>query len=64
MEGVVRWFNLKKGYGFIKGSDEQDYFVHYTAVPEGLRLRENDQVTFEPVNTDKGMQAQKIALKK
>lgn len=62
MEGTIRWFNVQKGYGFIKGDDGEDYFVHYTQVPEGMRLNENDRVTFEGVETERGKQAQNIAL--
>lgn len=53
---------MKKGYGFIQGEDGQDYFVHHSAVQQGTFLRENDRVSFEPVETDKGRQAQNVAL--
>jgi cold shock protein len=62
MEGTVKWFNRKKGFGFIVGEDGQDYFVHYTAVPRGVFLKENDRVSFEAVETDKGKQAQNVTL--
>ena len=61
MEGTVKWYNLKKGYGFIKGEDEQDYFVHFSAL-NGAMLRENDKVSFDAVDTDRGKQAQNVKL--
>tara|TARA_Y100000034_G_scaffold108871_1_gene139609 strand:- start:436 stop:777 length:342 start_codon:yes stop_codon:yes gene_type:complete len=60
MEGTVNWFNIKKGYGFIKGEDGNDYFVHFTAVPKGVFLKENDKVSFEPAKTERGEQAQNV----
>lgn len=62
MEGTVKWFNARKGFGFIQGEDGEDYFVHSSALPEGTLLHENDRVTFEPVKTERGKQAQKVAL--
>ena len=62
MEGTVKWFDGKKGYGFIVSSDGQEYFVHYTAVPRGVRLRENDKVSFEAAETQRGKQAQNVQL--
>lgn len=64
MEGVVKWFSGKKGYGFVKGDDGEDYFVHSSAIPPEVRLRENDRVSFEPVEGERGKQAQKIVLLK
>lgn len=64
MEGTVKWFNNKKGYGFVSGEENQEYFVHYTALPQGLRLRENDIITFDPVDSERGKQAQNVALAK
>ena len=61
MEGTVKWYNLKKGYGFIKGEDGQDYFVHLSALG-GAMLRENDVVGFDAVDTDRGKQAQNVKL--
>jgi CspA family cold shock protein len=62
MEGTVKWFNARKGYGFIIGQDGTEYFVHYTGL-DGIKfVRENDKVSFEPVDSDKGKQAQKVKL--
>ena len=62
MEGTVKWFDGKKGYGFIVASDGQEYFVHFTAVPKGIRLRENDKVSFDAADTERGKQAQNVQL--
>jgi cold shock protein len=62
MEGTVNWFNIKKGYGFVKGEDGEDYFVHYTAVPKGVFLREGDKVSFESTKTERGKQAKNVKL--
>ena len=65
LKGKVKWFNGKKGYGFIEREDgEKDCFVHASAVREaGLRfLNENDSIEFEIQDGDKGPSA--VNLKK
>ena len=62
MEGTVKWFNSRKGFGFVKGDDDEDYFVHYTALDKGTFIRDNDRVEFDPADTDKGKQAQNVKL--
>ncbi len=62
MEGTVKWFNRTKGYGFIQGEDSNEYFVHHTQVTRGTFLRDNDRVAFEPADSERGKQAQKVTL--
>jgi|TARA_Y100000310_G_scaffold345729_1_gene468935 CspA family cold shock protein len=62
MEGKVKWFNREKRYGFIEGDDGQEYFVHQTNLKEGTNLNENDKVSFEPGENEKGKQAQNVTL--
>jgi CspA family cold shock protein len=62
MEGTIKWFNGQKGFGFINGEDGKDYFVHFSAIPEDVRLNEGDKVTFDVVETEKGVQAQNVQL--
>ncbi len=58
-EGTVKWFNEKKGYGFISTEEGQDVFVHYSSIlGSGFRtLYEGQQVRFEVETGDKGPQA-------
>ncbi|MGC9310522.1 MAG: cold-shock protein [Candidatus Aenigmatarchaeota archaeon] len=60
MEGTVKFFNAMKNFGFISGDDGIDYFVHASALNEGTRLNEGDKVTFEPIQGDKGIKAEKV----
>lgn len=62
MQGVVKWFDNKKGYGFIAGQDGVDYFVHFSAIEiDGFKtLDEGQEVSFEVVEGKKGKQAAKV----
>ena len=61
-EGVVKWFDVKKGFGFIKREDGPDLFVHFSSIAmEGYkRLNEGDPVSFEVEETDRGPQAKNV----
>ncbi len=58
-KGVVKWFNEKKGYGFLSQEDGDDVFVHYTSIKgEGFKtLKEGESVEFEVQEGPKGPQA-------
>ena len=63
--GQVKWFDNKKGYGFIENDSGEDIFVHYSNIEaEGYRtLEKGDLVEFEIVEGDKGLQAQNVVRK-
>lgn len=63
MEGKIKWYDTEKGYGFIDCGDIE-YFVHKSAIASGTSLNENDLVTFDAVQTERGWQAHNVALKK
>ena len=60
--GKVKWFNAKKGYGFICDEDGADVFVHFSALNmEGFKvLEEGDTVEYEVVDCEKGPQAANV----
>ena len=60
MKGKVKWYNARKGYGFIEGEDKKDIFVHRNSIPAGTYLNEGDQVEYEIEDTDKGPQATNV----
>ena len=62
MEGTVKFFNRKKGFGFISGEDGKDYFVHFTALPRGAFLHDNDKVSFNAVEGDRGLKAENVQI--
>tara|TARA_Y100000310_G_scaffold221415_1_gene222983 strand:- start:727 stop:918 length:192 start_codon:yes stop_codon:yes gene_type:complete len=57
MNGTVKFFNEQKGFGFITGDDGNEVFVHQSSLEEGVSLRENDQVTFDVEEGDRGPKA-------
>ena len=61
-EGTVKWFDNKKGYGFIKREEGEDIFVHYSAIKgDGFKsLNQDEKVSFELVEGPKGPQASNV----
>jgi len=59
VEGTIKWFNEKKGYGFIQQDNGQDIFVHYTSiVGDGFKtLAEGERVKFDIEEGAKGPKA-------
>jgi CspA family cold shock protein len=60
--GVVKWFNVSKGFGFITKDDGEEIFVHFRSIRGGGRrgLRDGQQVTFVVADSDKGPQAEDV----
>ena len=63
-QGVVKWFNGAKGYGFIERSEGEDVFVHYNAIiGVGYRnLEEGQRVEFKVTQGQKGLQAEEVVV--
>ncbi len=60
-KGIVKFFNVSKGYGFIKDSDSpKEYFVHSTGLVD--KINENDEVTFDLQEGKKGLNAVNVRL--
>ena len=66
VNGTVKWFNGRKGYGFINSEDGGDVFVHFSALSgeddEYKTLNENDKVEFDVVEGEKGPQASNVVV--
>ena len=62
MKGTVKWFDVKKGFGFIQQEDGNDVFVHYSNITgNGFKvLEDGESVEFEVIEGDKGLQAQNV----
>ncbi|MGB0766388.1 MAG: cold-shock protein [Phycisphaeraceae bacterium] len=62
IQGEVKWFDPKKGYGFIVGPEGQDVFVHFSQINgDGFRsLKDGERVEYDLIEGDKGMQAKDV----
>jgi cold shock CspA family protein len=63
-EGIVKFFNKKKNYGFIQAGDQEDIFFHSTSIadPGFFELAKSDRVTFEVRDTRQGRQAVNVKV--
>ena len=61
MKGTVKFFNNMKGFGFISAEDGKEYFVHQDGLKEGVRLQDNDSVTFDVEEGDRGPKAVNVS---
>lgn len=67
LRGKVKWFNPRRGYGFIQRENGEDVFVHYSSIqtlqPDGFRnLREGEEVEFELVENERGPTAANVVV--
>jgi CspA family cold shock protein len=60
MKGTIKWYNARKGFGFIEVEDGKDVFVHKTSIPDGTYLNDGDNVEFEIEDSERGPTAIKI----
>jgi len=62
--GKVKWFDIRKGWGFIEQESGEDVFVHYSSIQgDGFRkLTDGDEVEFDIVQGDKGLHAENVQV--
>ena len=62
MTGTVKWFDVKKGFGFILNGEGKDVFVHFSSIEgDGFRaLKDGDAVEYEEVVSEKGLSAREV----
>ena len=63
MKGKVKWYNIKKGYGFIEGEDGENVFIHKSEIPFwSIFLNKGDKIEFTKENTKKGLNAKNLKI--
>lgn len=64
MRGKFLWYNQTKGYGFIKGEDGQNYFVHISQlnIAKDDYIKPETEASFIPKETEKGLQAHNVVI--
>tara|TARA_Y100000294_G_C8510135_1_gene318395 strand:- start:355 stop:549 length:195 start_codon:yes stop_codon:yes gene_type:complete len=63
MEGTIKFFNERKGFGFVTDDESgKDFFVHQSSLEEGVTLRDGDKVTFDVEEGDRGPKAVNVKL--
>jgi CspA family cold shock protein len=62
--GKVKWFDPKKGFGFVVNDDGKDVFIHYTSIDgEGFRcLKNGETVEYDQLDSDKGLQGRNVRI--
>jgi len=62
LNGLVKWFNNEKGFGFIEYKEGEDVFVHYSQIRKAgyKTLNDGDFVSFNLIETEKGLQASDV----
>lgn len=65
MKGTVKWFDIKKGFGFITGEDGNDVFVHFSGISQGKQfLDQGDEVEFDKAVGENGTVASGVVITK
>lgn len=62
LTGIVKWFDAKKGFGFIIGPENKDVFVHFSSIEtDGFKsLKDGETVEYELLSGDKGLSAKQV----
>ena len=62
--GKVKWFDPKKGFGFVVNDDGKDVFIHYTSIDgDGFRcLKNGETVEYDQLDSDKGLQGRNVRI--